>query len=86
MQRRQSPREPARRQVEAAPEEVHRARLADEAAPERLEHPVSLEEDTPEAVGLAWIVGRVLVVVLERDGVRNLAWHRPNGGFHAESP
>ena len=47
-----SPREAGHRQVEATPEEVHRAALADEAGAEGREDPVRLHQHTPEAIGV----------------------------------
>ena len=73
------PEKRVQRQVERAPEDVYRAGLADEPAAERLEHAVHLDERPPEpAHGVAVIAG-VDVVLAERDGVRDLDRHRPDG-------
>src|SRR6185312_12876372 len=55
--RRAPPREAGHRQVEAAPEELHRAAFADEAAPEFLEHSVGLRQDAPTALGVLGVIG-----------------------------
>jgi hypothetical protein len=60
------------RMVEAAPEEVDRADLAEKARAEPLEHPVDLEEDAPEAKGGIRIVGGMHPVLTEWDRVRQL--------------
>src|SRR5262249_45092454 len=49
MRRRGAAGEAGHGEIEAAPEEVHRAALANEAGPEDLEHPVDLDEGKPEA-------------------------------------
>ena len=71
-------REPRDGEVERAPEQVHGADLAEEPAAEHLEDPVHLDERPPEPLHLLAVVGRVLRVLLERDGVGDLDRHRPH--------
>src|ERR671919_276064 len=60
------------RQIEAAPEEMHRTALATKARSELLEHPIALHQNAPESIGVFPIVRAVLVVFIERDRVLNL--------------
>ena len=64
--------EPRRREVGASPEEVHRARLADEASTERVHHPMRLHEREPEPPRGIRVVRPMHVVVVERNRVGNL--------------
>src|SRR5439155_20928508 len=50
--RRRTPREACHGEVEAAPEEMDGAALADETGTERLQHAVRLYEHAPEALGV----------------------------------
>src|SRR2546429_7469802 len=72
--------------VAAAPEEVHRAALADEAAAEGREDPVRLHQHTPEAIGVFGIVRRVLPVRVERDRVLELVRRRVNLHLQTQLP
>src|SRR6185437_2887016 len=54
-------------EIEAAPEEMHRAALADEARAELAEHAVERDQDAPEAFGIDAIVARMDGVALERN-------------------
>ena len=72
MERSRPPGEARDREVEAAPEEVHRARLSEEAAPEQLEDAIGLDEHPPEAMGRLGVVAGVGAVLRERDGVGHL--------------
>ena len=78
MRRGRPAREPRDGQVERPPEQVDRADLADEPAAEHLEHPVHLDQRQPEPLRLVAVVGGVLRVLLERDGVGDLDRHRPD--------
>lgn len=60
-------REPRTRYVEQAPEEVHRAHLADEVRPELADHAVRLDQLAPEQLRGLRVVGRVLVILGEGD-------------------
>ena len=66
------------RHVEAAPEEVHRACLAEKARAELLEHAIHVDEDAPELLRVMGIISRVLAVPLKRNGVGDLDRHRPD--------
>ncbi len=72
VRRRPPPREAGDGQIEAAPEEVYGARLAEKAAAEALENTIGLDEDAPESVcGLA-IVSSMDAILGEGDRVRHL--------------
>ena len=49
MPRRAAAGKPRHREIEAAPEEMHRARLAEEAGAELLEHAIGIDQDLPES-------------------------------------
>src|SRR3546814_13275704 len=72
MQRRTPAREARHRQIEAAPEEVDGAHLADVARTELLEHAIDLEQPSPEALCVLRVVGGVLPILAERDWVRHV--------------
>src|SRR6202044_3180467 len=57
------------REIEAAPEEMYGADFSNEARGELLEDLVGLDEDAPEAVRGVGVVGGVLGVLCEGDGV-----------------
>src|SRR5262249_9461137 len=73
-------------EVEAAPEEVDGAALADEAGAERLHDPVGLDEHAPEALGVFGVVGRVSSVLRERDGGVDLVGARVDVDLEVELP
>src|SRR3954452_17134651 len=73
--RRRPPRDPRHREVEAAPEEMHRARLAEKTGAEELEDAIGLDERAPEAMRRGGIVGGVDAVLREADRVRDLVRH-----------
>ena len=58
---------PRHREIEAPPEEMHRARLAEEAGAELFEHPVGIDEDLEEATHRVAVVGRVVCILREFD-------------------
>ena len=60
------------REVGAAPEEMHRARLADEAARNRVITRCACDEREPEPVRRVGVVGAVLLVLVERDRLDHL--------------
>src|SRR5262249_30628646 len=74
------------REIEAAPEEVDRAALADEPRPEDLEDPIHLDQRMPEAARRVRVVCRMPLVLLERGGIRDLVRHGPDANRHAELP
>ena len=59
MERRAAPGEPGHREIEAAPEEMDRARLAEKPGTEQLEDAIRLHERAPEAMGGRRVVSRV---------------------------
>src|SRR5262249_61428417 len=63
--------------VEASPEEMHRARLADKGRTELFQRAVDLDQQAPEVVGINGIVGGVHPVLFKRDRVRDLDRYRP---------
>jgi hypothetical protein len=78
--RRGAAREARGRQVEAAPVEADRARLADETRPELLEQPIGADERSPEQLDVSRFVQGLDLVLLERDGLGHLdrAWPDPD--------
>ncbi|MCO5571888.1 hypothetical protein L7F22_025636 [Adiantum nelumboides] len=78
VRRRRPAGEAGARQVHAAPEEVHRADLADEVRPELTDHPVRLQQLPPEQGGRLGVVGGVGVVLGERDRRVDLVGVRPD--------
>src|SRR5205823_9014096 len=65
------------REIEAAPEEMDRARLAEKPRAESREHLVDLHQRLPEAGYLPGIIGGMDAVFLERDRVGDLDRRRP---------
>ena len=63
--------EPGHREIEAAPEEMDRARLADKAAAEELEDAIRLHERAPEAMGGGCVISGVDPVLRKADRIRN---------------
>src|SRR4029078_3134239 len=63
-------------QIETAPEEMHRARLAEKAGAKMTHDLVRGRENAKEATCVFGIVGLVNVVLVERDGTRNFTGHR----------
>src|SRR6185437_8588032 len=72
MRRRRPAGEARHRKIETPPEEVHRARLAEEAAAEELEDAICLNEHAPERVCRARVIGGVDVIAREWNCVRDL--------------
>src|SRR5579871_528073 len=68
-------------QIEASPEEVHRAHLTEKAGAEICKYVVRREEYAPEAVGIVAVVGGVHIVPIEWDAIRDLGRHRRYGYF-----
>src|SRR5882724_7810026 len=63
------------REVETAPEEMHRARLAQKSSAELLEHPVGARENPEKAPHGVAIIGGVSIVVRESDWIRQFIRH-----------
>jgi hypothetical protein len=72
------------REIEAAPEKMHRARLAEEAGAELLEHPICVDQDLEEATCRVRIVGSMLAVLREPHRVGQLVGHIVDGDVDAE--
>ena len=66
------PRVARHREIEAAPEELDRARFADEAGLEGLEHAIGLNQRAPQQLRMLRVVRVVPFVQVERDGVGDL--------------
>ena len=75
--------EARRREVERAPPELHRRRLAAEARTVLAEHRLHGEQRAPEARDGGAVVGRVHRVLGERDRVRDLGRQRRDLDRHA---
>ena len=76
--------EPGDRQIQCAPEEVHRTDLADEAGPEHLEDAVHLHQCEPEPVHLVAVVGHVQLIGVEGNRALDLDRHRPDLGGQSQ--
>src|SRR5258707_15602111 len=72
------------RQIEAAPEEVDRARFAEEAGAELLEHAVGVHKDLQEAPHRIRIVRGVRDVLREANRLRQFVRHLVDGDVNAE--
>jgi hypothetical protein len=77
-------REPSTGKVERTPEKVNRAALAGEAAAKPLKYLIGPGQDSPAPVGVIRLVGPVLVILGEREGVFHLGRDRPNPDLEAE--
>ena len=84
MARRAPAGEARHREIETAPEEMHRARLAEEAGAELLEDAVAVHEDLQEAPDRVGIVGGMRGVLRKPDRVRQLVRHLVDGNGNAE--
>src|SRR5271154_3554997 len=78
--RRAPSRKSRRRQVEAPPEKMHRARFTYKSRAKFLKLLFAARQNPPKTVGVLRIVGSVLRVLVKRDRVRNLHRHPPD--FH----
>jgi hypothetical protein len=88
MERCRPSREARRREIEAPPEEVDGTRLADESGLERTHQAVRLQQAAPEQLDVARVVGGMLLVRLEGDGLGDLDRSRrdPNVDPEASQP
>src|SRR6202040_1794156 len=68
------------REIEAAPEKMHRAALAAKTRTKFLENPISLQKHTPEPIGIFRIRNRVFLIAGERDRFTDLV--RPHSDLH----
>src|SRR6185437_8334773 len=78
MRRRGPPRKTRHRKIEAAPEEMRWAGLAQKSGAEQFEQPVGLDQRTPEIPRLCWIIDAVHTVPVEGNGIRHLAGKAQN--------
>src|SRR4051794_38744947 len=72
------------REIKAAPEKMHRARLAEKAGAELLEDAVAVHEDLQEAPYGIGIVGGMAPVFRKPDRVRQFVWHLVDHNGNAE--
>src|SRR5258706_2344379 len=84
MLRSPSPGEARDREVGATPEEVNRARLADEAATKPRHHAMGMKEGDPEPGDGVGVVGTVLVVLREGDRYYDFDRSRQDRYLHIE--
>src|SRR4030088_3645583 len=75
MARRAPARKARHREIEAAPEEMHRAGLAEEGGAELLEHPIGIDQYLQETPHSIRIVGGMLVVLRKPDRLRQVVGH-----------
>src|SRR6478672_7406229 len=73
------------REVEAAPEEVDRAYLADKARAEHLQDAVGLRQRLPKPLNHHRIILRMGSVLVERYGIRDFIRHGPDVDLDAET-
>src|SRR6516162_8861653 len=59
-------------EIETAPEEMHRARLAEETGAELLEHAVGIDEDLQKTPHRIRVIGCVPFIVRKSDGIGQL--------------
>src|SRR5258708_39716284 len=71
-------------EIETAPEEMHRAGLAEEAGAELLEHPIGVDKNLKKAPHRVRVVGGVLVILREADRLRQFVRHLVDHDVNAE--
>src|ERR1700687_705333 len=71
-------------EIEAAPEEMYRARLAEEAGAESLEHPIGIEQHLKKAPHRGRIIGCMPVVLRKSDRLRQFVRHLVDHEVNAE--
>src|SRR5262249_52679781 len=71
-------------EIKTAPEEMHRARLAEEAGAELFEHAVAVDEDLQEALYRHRIVGGMRGVLREARRLRQLVRHVVDSKLNAQ--
>src|SRR3989442_8401988 len=79
-----APREPRHREIEAAPEKMHRAAFAEKRRAKPLEHVIGLDEDAPVPIRILGIVRSMLLIVREANLVLRLDRHGPDLDAHAQ--
>src|SRR5437763_13467715 len=72
------------REIEAAPEKMHRTALTAEMRTKFLENPISLQKHAPESIGVFRIVSRVFLIAVERDRFQRFVRPHPDLHFNAE--
>ena len=85
VRRRGAAREPGTGKVEASPPEVNGTALAEEAAPKLVQHPVSLDQQSPESLGRIGVVRSVGLVLIEADRFGLLDRPGPDMDIHSDS-
>src|SRR5271165_261754 len=79
-----SPGKARHRQIEAPPEEMHRAYLADKARAKLFEHGIDPYQNAPEAMRCLRVVRRVNLVFLEGNWIEDLTRRGPDTHIHAK--
>src|SRR5215831_18522471 len=74
------------RKIKASPKEMHRAASTNESGSELFEYPVTLKQDSPEAVRSLGIIGCMLVVISEGNRISNLIRLCMDLDLYCESP
>src|SRR4029077_7872508 len=80
MRRRGPPGKAGYREIEAAPEKMHRTALAAERRATVLENPIRLQEHQPEPIGVFRIVSCAFLIAVERDRFQHFV--RPHSDPH----
>ncbi|MBV8095187.1 MAG: hypothetical protein JO110_18545 [Acetobacteraceae bacterium] len=79
------PREPGHREIETAPEEMHRACLAEKPGTKELEDAIGLQERAPEAVGRGGVIASMTSILREADRFEHLVRHLVDRDRDAEA-
>src|SRR5436190_8291993 len=72
------------RQIEAAPEKMHRTAFAAETRTKFLENTIGLQKHAPEAVGIFQIISGVFLIMIERDRFQRFIRLHSNLYFNPE--
>src|SRR6266550_1851581 len=72
------------RQIETAPEKMHRTALAAETRTKFFENTICLQEHAPKAVGIFQIVSGVFLIMIERDRFQRFVRLHSNLYFNPE--
>src|SRR6266403_9560 len=81
---RRSTRKSRHREIETAPEKMHRARLAEEGGAELLQHPIGIDENLEKATHGVGIVRGVPVVLRKPSRLRQFVRHLVDRDVNAE--
>src|SRR6185295_12149811 len=84
MTRRAAAGEARHREIETAPKEMHRARLAEKAGAELFEDAVAVDEDLQETSDGLGVVGGMRAVQREPHRIGQFVWHLVYGNSNAE--